>query len=227
VKELIVHNSPKSPISEAYRAVRTNIEFANIDQNLKTILVTSATAGEGKTTTLCNVAMTFADVGKKIIIIDCDFRKPRVHKFFGISNKEGVTDVLLSAEDYKKFLHRGYHPHMDIIPAGRIPNNPSEILYSEAMKAFIEQLKVDYDHVFVDTPPVIPVTDAVIMSGYIDGAILVCSSGSIEIELAKKAKESLEKVGANLLGVVLNKIQAKNQRYQNYYYYYNETGEKE
>jgi len=226
LKELIVHNNPKSPVSEAYRGIRTNIQFANIDNNIKTILMTSATPGEGKTTTLCNVAMTLADAGHKVIIIDCDLRKPRIHKFFEISNKEGITDILLKGEDFKKFIKGDLHPNLHIITSGKIPSNPSEILYSKAMKSFIEKLKEEYDYVFIDTPPVIAVTDAAIMSSYIDGVVLVCSSGNIEIDMAKKAKESLEKVNANMLGVVLNKIPLKGQKYANYYYYSNEEGGK-
>jgi len=226
LKELIVHNNPKSPVSEAYRGIRTNIQFANIDNNIKTILMTSATPGEGKTTTLCNVAMTLADAGHKVIIIDCDLRKPRIHKFFEISNKEGITDILLKGEDFKKFIKGDFHPNLHIITSGKIPSNPSEILYSKAMKSFIEKLKEEYDYVFIDTPPVIAVTDAAIMSSYIDGVVLVCSSGNIEIDMAKKAKESLEKVNANMLGVVLNKIPLKGQKYANYYYYSNEEGGK-
>ena len=221
-----MHNSPKSPISEAYRGIRTNIQFANVDNNIKTILMTSSALGEGKTTTLCNVAMTMADAGHKVIIIDCDLRKPRIHKFFEVSNRVGITDILLKGEDFKSFLRGGFHPNLEIITSGKIPSNPSEILYSNAMKNLIEKIKMEYDYVFIDTPPVIAVTDAVIMSQYIDGVVLVCSSGKTEVEMVKKAKESLAKVNANILGVVLNKIPLKGQKYANYYYYSNKEGEK-
>ncbi|MDD3417094.1 MAG: CpsD/CapB family tyrosine-protein kinase [Lachnospiraceae bacterium] len=226
MKELIVHNSSKSPVSEAYRGIRTNIQFANVDNNIKTILMTSSAPGEGKTTTLCNVAMTMADAGHKVIIIDCDLRKPRIHKFFEVSNRVGITDILLKGEDFKSFLRGGFHPNLEIITSGKIPSNPSEILYSNAMKNLIEKIKMEYDYVFIDTPPVIAVTDAVIMSQYIDGVVLVCSSGKTEVEMVKKAKESLAKVNANILGVVLNKIPLKGQKYANYYYYSNKEGEK-
>lgn len=221
-----MHNSSKSPISEAYRGIRTNIQFANVDNNIKTILMTSSAIGEGKTTTLCNVAMTMADAGHKVIIIDCDLRKPRIHKFFEVSNRVGITDILLKGEDFKSFLRGGFHPNLEIITSGKIPSNPSEILYSNAMKNLIEKIKMEYDYVFIDTPPVIAVTDAVIMSQYIDGVVLVCSSGKTEVEMVKKAKESLAKVNANILGVVLNKIPLKGQKYANYYYYSNKEGEK-
>lgn len=226
MKELIVHNSSKSPVSEAYRGIRTNIQFANVDNNIKTILMTSAAPGEGKTTTLCNVAMTMADAGHKVIIIDCDLREPRIHKFFEVSNRVGITDILLKGEDFKSFLRGGFHPNLEIITSGKIPSNPSEILCSNAMKNLIEKIKMECDYVFIDTPPVIAVTDAVIMSQYIDGVVLVCSSGKTEVEMVKKSKESLAKVNANILGVVLNKIPLKGQKYANYYYYSNKEGEK-
>lgn len=226
MKEFIVHNSPKSPISEAYRGVRTNMQFANVDRDYQSVLVTSSTAGEGKTTTLCNIAGTLADSGKKVIIVDCDLRKPRIHKFFNISNHFGVTDILLNGGSYHEAVHASSHKGIWVIPSGKIPTNPSEILNSDAMKRFIEDLKSDFDYIFIDTPPVVPVTDAVIMSTYIDRVILVCASGDLEIDMAKKAKESLERVGANFLGVVLNKVPVNTSKYQNYYYYHNDERDK-
>lgn len=226
MKELIVHNRPKSPISEAYRSIRTNIQFANVDGKLKTILVTSPTTGEGKTTTLSNVAMTLADAGNSVLIIDCDLRKPRIHKFFEISNEKGLTDILLKGRDYKEYVYHSEHTGLHIITSGKIPTNPSELLNSKAMRSFIEKMKNDFDYIFVDSPPVLPVTDAAVMSRYIDAVILVCASGQIEIEAAKRATESLKKVEANILGAVINKIPIKENRYSSYYYYYsNEEGE--
>lgn len=219
MKELIVKNAALSPISEAYRSIRTNIQFSNVDGEFKAILVTSSTAGEGKTTTLCNVAATLADDGQRVIIVDCDLRKPRVHAFFEISNEFGVTDILYKNEDYKKFMHKSYHENIDIITSGKIPTNPSELLNSAKMKKFINVLKENYDYVFIDTPPIVPVTDAVIMASYIDRVILVCSSGQLEIEHGKQAKAALDSVGANLLGIVLNKMPVNKKRYQYYYNY--------
>lgn len=224
MKEMILKSLPKSPISEAYRGIRTNLEFANIDKNFKTILVTSATAGEGKTTTLCNVAAAMADNGSRVLILDCDLRKPRVHKFFGLSNATGLTDILLKGHDYKKFVHNIDYENISVITAGHIPKNPSELLSSAAMKKFIETLKNDYDYVMIDAPPVVPVTDSVIMSTYIDGVILVCASGDLNIEMAKKTRESLTKVGANILGVVLNKVPVDSKKYAYYYYYHQNDG---
>jgi len=226
MKEFIVHNTPMSPISEAYRGIRTNMQFANVDRDYKSVLFTSSTAGEGKTTTLCNVAGTLADIGQKVVILDCDLRKPRIHKFFNISNHFGLTDVLLNEADYKEAIQQTQHKGIWVIPSGKIPTNPSEVLSSGAMKRFVECLKADFDYVLIDTPPVVPVTDALIMSTYIDRVMLVCASGELERELAIKAKDSLDKVGAKILGVVLNKVAMNHNKYQNYYYYHNDERKK-
>lgn len=226
MKELIVNTKPKSPISESYRSIRTNIQFANLDKNLQTIMVTSPTAREGKTTTLSNVALAMADADHRVLIVDCDMRKPRIHKVFEISNIYGMAEILLHGGDYKKALNPTSNENLYIITAGKIPSNPSELLYSNAMKTLIQNLKKDFEYIFINAPPVVPVTDAAIMSNYVDGVILVCASGVIEIELAQKAKESLENVNANILGVVLNKINTKNDKYSSYYYYYGEEDKK-
>lgn len=224
MRELIVKNQPLSPVSEAYRAIRTNLLFANVDKQCQSIIVTSATAGEGKTTTLCNLAMTLVDSGKRVVIIDCDLRKPRIHKFFNISNKAGITDVLLNNEPYTKFVYQEIHANLHVIPSGKIPANPSELMASNAMRSLIRKLESDYDYVFIDTPPVLPVTDAAVLSNIAHGVILVCRSGVVKFEMAKKAKHKLVSVNAHLLGVVLNGIEAKNKEYQ-YYYTYKATGE--
>ena len=223
MREIIVNSHPKSPVSEAYRSIRTNLQFANVDKAIKTILVTSSTPGEGKTTTLVNIAATMAQVNNKVLIIDADMRKPRVHKVLEINNNTGLADLLLKqglAEDY---IQTHQQLELDLLTSGNIPTNPSELIQSKAMKHLIESLKSKYDYIFIDTPPVLPVTDSVIMSTYIDSVILVIKSGEINRELVNKSKNALLQVGANILGVVLNKVQIKNLKaYNNYYYYYAE-----
>jgi capsular exopolysaccharide synthesis family protein len=221
--DLIVHNRPKSPISEAYRSLRTNIQFANLDNNMKTILVTSATPGEGKTSTLLNLSVAMAQNDKKVIVIDCDMRKPRIHKALKISNNSGLAEFLMKGDDISTFIHRIDSLNIDVMTSGKIPSNPSELLHSNVMKEMVEALKYKYDYVFFDSPPVVPVTDAVVMSSYIEGAILVVESGGAEIDLVKKAKESLVASGIEILGVVLNRIPMDDPKaYQSYYYYYSE-----
>jgi capsular exopolysaccharide synthesis family protein len=192
-----------------------------VDKNIQTILVTSSTPGEGKTTTLLNLATAMAQNGEKVLVIDCDMRKSRVHKALEISNKKGLADYLLSSEDLKSYIQTIPELQLDVITSGHIPTNPSELLHSKKMINCLLNLKSEYDYIFLDTPPVLPVTDAVVIGSYIDGVVLVVSSGNVEIDLAKKAKEALISVGANILGVVLNRIPVDDPKtYQSYYYYY-------
>jgi len=223
MKNIIVNSHPKSPISEAYRAIRTNIQFANVDKAIKTILVTSPTPGEGKTTTLANIAAAMAQGGNKVLIIDADMRKPRVHKVLELNNNRGLAELLLEQGSPMDYIQGHEVLGIDVLTSGNIPTNPSELVQSKAMKQLMESLKEEYEYIFVDTPPVLPVTDSTIMSTYIDSVLLVIQSGAINRELVNKAKNALLQVGANILGVVLNKIQVKDTRaYNSYYYYYAE-----
>ncbi|SHJ73013.1 capsular exopolysaccharide family [Dethiosulfatibacter aminovorans DSM 17477] len=221
--ELIVKRRPKSPISEAYRSLRTNIEFANLDNNMKSILITSATSGEGKTLTLINLAVAMAQIGKKVMIIDCDMRKPRVHKALETSNMFGLAEYLMDGGDIGEYIKRIDDLGIDVMTSGRIPSNPSELLHSNVMKNTVEKLKENYDYILFDTPPVIPVTDAVVMSSYVEGAIMIIEHGKVDIDLGRRAKDALVSGGTNLLGVVLNRIPVNDSKsYQSYYYYYEE-----
>lgn len=215
MKQLIVYYAPKSPISEAYRDIRTNLFYADSSRKIKTILFTSSKSGEGKTTTLCNVALSLADSEKRVIIVDCNFRNPMVHKIMDLSNIQGVSDVVQKVDRYSTFIHKTTHPGLDVLTSGRIPTNPSEILSSDKIRLLFRQLSEDYDYVLIDSAPVVPVTDAVIMSTYIDRVIVVCESGNLEIDMAQKTKERLEKVGANVLGVVINKVKMSKKNYRN------------
>jgi protein-tyrosine kinase len=226
-KSVIVHASPKSPISEAFRVLRTNIQYSSVDKPLKTIVVTSSGPYEGKTTTIANLVVTFAQMGNRVLLIDSDLRKPKIHKLFGMSNRLGLTNFLAAHDDYKNYLHKCEVPNVDILTCGTIPPNPSELLMSNSMKQFIQQVREDYDMVFLDAPPVGNVTDAAIISTIVDGTILVASSGTVEIDALKRAKELLDKVNAHIIGVVLNKLDknAKGNYYYYYYYYYGEDGQ--
>ena len=218
LKEIIAHRKPKSPISEAYRMLRTNISFSSIDKELKSIIITSASPSEGKSTTIANLAMTMVQAGKRVLIIDTDLRKPKVHKNFELPNMTGVTNVIAEHRDYRECIQAVGVDNLDILTAGPIPPNPSELLGSKKMDEFISVVTGDYDVVLFDAPPVGSVTDAAILSTKVDGVILVISSGATDIKIAQRAKELLEKVSANILGVVLNKI--SKQTAGNYYYYY-------
>lgn len=219
---IVTVNDPKSPISEAYRNIRTNIEFSSIDSDLKAIVFTSSQPNEGKTTVISNLAVTFANLDKKVLIIDCDLRNPSIYKKFRISNMVGVTDVLLGRKDFNSCVQITNVNNLDILAGGEIPFNPSEILSSKKMKQFISEMKSIYDYVFIDAPPIGIVTDAGIISTYSDGVVMVVGSNEATIDLARLSIDRLNKVNANILGVVLNKLKIEkgNSTYGYYEYYY-------
>lgn len=223
---LITYNNPKSPISEAYRVLRTNIQYSSIDNPLKVIVVTSSGPGEGKSTTVINTAITFAQAGSKVLVIDGDLRKPKIHKLMGLENKNGLTNILASKGDFKESIKQVGINGIEIITCGAIPPNPSELLSSKQMKMLIQQLREEYDLIMIDAPPVGNVTDAAILSTICDGTILVTASGQVDVASVKRAKELLQKVNANIVGVVLNKLD-KNSKGNYYYYYYYYYGEQE
>ena len=219
-QSLITLNDPKAPASEAYRMIRTNLEYTNVDKENKTILFTSAKTKEGKSTTIVNVAATMAHNDKKVIVLDCDLRKPRMHKLFQVSNELGITSVI--AKNYK--LDEVVQcidelPNLHLITCGPIPPMPSELLSSEKMQNVLDELAKRYDYVLVDTPPVLSVTDAAQLASKVDGLILNVAIGETQIEAIQRAKKSLEKVGANILGVILTKAETNKKGYYYYYHY--------
>lgn len=222
-KSLITFNNPKSPISEAYRVLRTNIQYSSIDKPLKMLTITSSGPGEGKTTTAINIAITFVQAGNRVLVIDGDLRKPKVHKIMGLDNQNGLTNILASKGDYTKYVKKCEIEGLDIITCGAIPPNPSELLASNQMKQLMQRIREDYDLVIIDAPPVGNVTDAAIISTIVDGTILVAASGTVEIDNIKRSKELLQKVNANIIGVVLNKLDKDSKGNYYYYYYYGEN----
>lgn len=225
--KLISYNDPRSHISEAYRLIRTNIEFSNVDKDIKTILITSSQPNEGKSTVISNLAATFASLeNKKVLIMDCDLRNPSVHKMFGVSNLSGITDILTGQKDVDKCIEKTKVNNLDLLKVGKIPPNPSEILLSNKMRNFMEVVKEYYDYIFIDSPPVGMVADASLLAQYADGTILLVGSNEADIEAAKISKERLESVNANILGAILNKFEADSKSYGYYNYYYGSTSEK-
>lgn len=211
----IVKEQPKSIVTENYKILRTNIEYSSFDGGLKTILVTSSEPGEGKTTTAGNLAICLAQDNKRIVLIDCDLRRPMLHRRFKVSNDEGLSEIIIgkvSLEDSIKEVYTG----LDIITAGKIPPNPSEMLGSNDMKELIDKLKEIYDYIILDSPPVLAVTDAQILSRKVDGTILVIKSTKTKKANVINAKELLDKVRGNIIGVVLNEVKIKNDKC--YYY---------
>lgn len=216
-RKLVSALDPKSPITEQYRTIRTNIQFASIDKELNTIMVTSAGPGDGKSTTAANLAVTFAQQGKKVLLVDADLRKPTVHYTFNLTNTVGLTSVLTKQLALEDAFVESSISSLSILPSGPIPPNPAELLSSVSMDTFLRHAAEQFEHVIFDTPPVLAVTDAQILANKCDGAILVVSSGKTEIEEATKAKELLIASKGKLLGAVLNN---KKITESDYYYYY-------
>ncbi|MCM3127721.1 CpsD/CapB family tyrosine-protein kinase [Paenibacillus provencensis] len=208
---LVTATNPKASISEAYRTLRTNIQFSAIDEQIKVLMVASAQSGEGKTTTVSNLAVTYAQEGKKVLVIDTDLRKPSLHQVFKVSNHAGLSSALAGQYLVNEVLQKSSVFNLDILPAGPVPPNPSEMLGSRKMQALLEELSENYEMIFFDTPPVLAVTDAMIVSSFCDGVILVVNSGKVKKDLVKKAKARLEHVNSKILGVVLNNLQVDKQ----------------
>ncbi len=217
VRRLITKTEPKSPVSEQYRTLRTNISFSSVDKEIKTLMITSTGPSEGKSTTSANLAIVFAQQGKKVLLVDADMRKPTIHYTFSLNNILGLTSVLSKQTTLEAATQKSDVENLDLLSCGPIPPNPAELLGSNSMSEFLAAATSQYDLVLFDTPPVLAVTDGQILANKCDGTVLVVSSGTTEIDKAEKAKELLESAQAKLLGVVLNRREMKNS---NYYYYY-------
>ncbi|PGK31207.1 capsular biosynthesis protein [Priestia megaterium] len=216
-RRLLAHNSPKDPVAEQYRTIRTNIQFSNVDQDIKTIVVTSSGAEEGKSTTTSNLATVYAQQGLKVLLIDADLRKPTGHYTFRLENHIGLTNVLTRQSTLAQAVQESEIPHLSVLTSGPIPPNPSELLASAQMAELLKEMKEKFDMIIFDTPPILAVADAQILANQVDGTILVVSSGKTEKDAALKSKELLSNAQGKLLGVVLNNRKVEEG---NYYYYY-------
>ena len=213
---LIVESRPKSAEAEAYKTLRTNVQYSSISKKIKTLLVTSADSKDGKSTVCSNLGVTFSQNGQSVIILDCDFRKPSIHKFFNISNSAGITDILLGEEKLEETIQH-YNSNTDILTAGNIPPNPSEILGSQSMINLLSFLSERYDIVIIDSPPVGVVTDTQIISASVDGTLVVIRAEETKAKRVTEAVNLLKKVDANIIGMVLNEAQTINKSYSDYY----------
>lgn len=206
--------SNEGPILESYRSIRNNIEFFNIDKTIKVIMVTSSQPGEGKSTFISNISKVFATLDdKKILLIDCDFRRPKIHKIFKINNTQGLTDILVKNIHISECIKN--ISGLNIISAGTKPINPSDILASKKMIHFIQQIRSEYDYIFIDSPPVNIVSDAEVLSRIVDGVIVIIGCNEVERNSVKQCKEKLNNLNANILGCIVNK---ENIKKGNYYY---------
>ena len=218
VRHLITKLNPKSPVSEQFRTLRTNLQFSSVDDELQAILVTSSSPGEGKSSTTANLAVVYAQAGKKVLLVDADLRKPTVHYTFRMDNIKGLSNILVGDLTIPEAITADSGiKGLDVISSGPIPPNPSELLGSKRMEKFIEDARGVYDVVIFDTPPVLAVTDAQILANKCDGSLLVIRSKQTEFEAAQKAVDALKPAKAKFLGTVLNDRDVKES---NYYYYY-------
>ncbi len=212
----IVEKEPKSIAAESYRTLRTNIQYSSFDKEYRVIVVTSSEPGEGKSTTSGNLALCMAQGDKKVILIDCDLRKPSLHKKFKVSNLVGLSDVIIGKADLTTATHR-YNNNLVLLTSGKIPPNPSEMLSSKAMESLLEVLRESFDYIILDTPPVQAVTDSQVLSTKADGTILVVRAERTKKDSVQNAISLLNKVNANVIGTVLNGIDLSRNKY--YYYY--------
>jgi capsular exopolysaccharide synthesis family protein len=218
-EEIVTLADVRSPSAEAFRTLRTNLIFSQSVQALRTIVVTSASPGEGKTTTAANLAVSFAQHGMRVLLIDCDLRRARLHKVFSIGREPGITEMVLGREDPDAVTRETDTPGLYVIPSGVLPPNPSELVGGERMRKCLAQLSEAFDLIILDTPPLLAASDGAILSTLSDGVVLVLRAGATESEAAQQAIQQLNSVGARVVGAVLNDPDAKVPMYSGYYHY--------
>lgn len=222
-QKLVTALHPKSPTAEAYRILRTNLQFSALDNPPRTLMTTSPNPGEGKSTTLANLGVVMAQQGQRVILVDTDLRRPTLHRFFELPNSVGLTTALLQANPVADgFVQPTRIENLQVLTSGPLPPNPAELIGSERFKALLEDLKQHADVVLLDSPPVLAVTDAAILARQVDGVLMIVEAGGTRRPLATSAKDALEKVGAKVLGVALNRLRPRGDGYYYYYYYYHQ-----
>lgn len=216
-RHLITKINPKSPISEQYRILRTNIQFSGIDQAINSVVVSSIEPEAGKSMTAANLAVVYAQQGKKTLLIDADMRKPTAHYTFRLDNLMGLSNALVDGHRVTDVVAKSDVDNLDVLSCGPIPPNPSELLASNRFKKFLKEAQELYEMIIIDTPPLIAVTDARILVNLVDGSLLVARKDQSEYEQLEEAVEQIKQSADNLLGVVLNDVDKKED---DYYYYY-------
>ncbi len=231
-KEVIAHGDPKSPISEIFRTLRTNIQFINTDKKTQTLLITSTLPGEGKSWISSNLSVTFAQTGKKVVLVDADMRKGRQYGIFGTPPTPGLSNYLSqvgikgkenSGEEVIECIQKTEVPNLFLMPAGSIPPNPSELLVSPKMIKLLEKLKQAFDIVIIDGTPCDLVTDAVILSRIVDSTLIVTAHKVTKKDALERVIKNIQNVGGKLTGVVVNKMPISGKKYEKQYYYYGES----
>lgn len=219
---LVAYAEPKSAAAEAYRTLRTNITFASPDKPVHTLLVTSTSPDDGKSTTIANLAITFASSGSPTVLVDADLRRPHLHTIFGLSNEAGLTTLVADMARSKGGavpklpLQETQVDNLQLLTSGPVPPNPAEILASQRMGELLALLRSKAEYVLIDTPPIIAVTDAAVLAPKVDGVLIVINAGKTKRDLAVKARDMLRQVNANILGVILNNAQIDKSAYTYY-----------
>ncbi len=221
VELLVTRHYPRSSVAEAFRALRTNIKFARPDKEIDSMLVTSGQPGDGKSLVAANLSVAIAQGGKNVILVDADLRRPSIHRFFGLPNRAGFTDLILdSTVDFADYLQETDVPNLRVLTSGPLPPNPLDMLSSQRASQLIDALKADADVVIFDTPPIVTVTDAQVISPQIETALLVVAAGSTPRDVVMKAYQSLQRIDIDVLGPVLNRVRLADLGYYYHYYYY-------
>ncbi len=218
--ELVLSKYPKALVSESIKTLRTNLQFSSVDEDIKTILVTSSMPGEGKSFVSANLAIAFAQARKRVLLVDCDMRKGRQHLLFNVSNSKGLSKLLISKvkpSEIVDYINQTQIKNLSLLTRGSCPPNPSELLGSKKNKQVIDILKNDYDVIIFDGAPCNGISDSLIMSSLIDKVIIVSAEGITPKEIIENTKNSLEKVDASVAGIVINKVNRKNVKYYGYY----------
>ena len=221
---LVAESAPKSPAAEAYRTLRTNIQFAGLDRPCRTIVITSATPAEGKTTTASNFGVVCAQAGARVCIVDADLRKPSLHRVFGTENGRGLTTALIEGKGLADVATPTRVPGLSVVVSGPLPPNHAELAASQRMRDLLEAGARDYDLILCDTPPVLSVSDAVALAAQCDGVVLVVKVGGVSTAALRRAAEQINAVKGRILGVLLNRVDMKRDgyysEYQRYYHAY-------
>lgn len=215
---LIVRNHGRSSRAEAFRSLRTNLQFIGVDQSPKSLVITSCLPGEGKSSTAANLAITLAQAEWRVILVDGDLRRPRIPHYLGIEGTTGLTDVLIERARLQDVIQTWGEANLSVLPSGQIPPNPSELLGSRGMRNVLTQLTETYDMVIIDAPPLLPITDAATLAAVCDGTLLIARYGKTRREQIIRAMEMLSSINARMVGAVLNFAPAKSSQYYGYGY---------
>ena len=221
VSALVAHADPKSPAAEAYRTLRTSIQFAGLDHKCRTVVVTSSSPGEGKSTTVANFGVVSAQAGARVLVVDSDLRRPMLHRIFGLGNGRGLSTALLEGVPFADVAQATAVPNLFVLTSGPVPPNPAELVGSMRMRESLEAATTDFDLLLLDSPPIVSVSDALALCAITDGVVLVIRVGRIPHEVVRRAVMQIESVKGRILGVLMNHVNLKRDGYYyDYYRYY-------